>query len=1240
MTFVKRAITSDFSMVGDILSFEFDVENTGSVTLSNIVITDDIVASVSCPRTSLAPTETMMCSANYTVTQDDVNTGSVTNNASVASDLPNGDPLPPITGTATVDGEQTPSLELDKQAVDTAYMAVGDVLDYTYLVRNTGNVDIANISVTDDLIPSLSCPAATLAPSAEFTCTGSYTITQADIDNGSVTNVATADGTPAGGTLSPTTDQVTVDADQEPALTTVKTAATTEFDTVGDTITYDYVVTNSGNTTISDPISVSDNKIASVSCPALPSGGLLPTQSLTCSATYVVTQADIDAGSVTNTASATDGSVTSPTVDETVEATQAPAIAMTKTATPQSFAAVGETVSYDYIITNTGNVTLTNALTVSDDRIASVTCPALPAGGLAPGASLTCTGTDTITQADIDAGSVTNTASGTDGSVTTPPVSETVTADQKADLSIAKTALSLDYANVGDLVNYEYLVTNTGNATLVCTATYTVTQDDIDNGSVTNIASASIPGTTSSPDNATVNAVQAPELSITKTAGQASFSAVGDVLTYDYMVRNTGNVTLTGAITVSDDRIPSVACPSLPMAGLAPNETLSCTATYVVTQADIDAGDVINVASASNGDTTSPTDTATVPADQAPALTTIKSALSSTFNAPGQMIDYEFEVINSGNTTITDPISVSDNKIPTVTCPALPAGGLLPTASIVCTGTYEVTQADIDAGSVENFASSTDGNVTSPPVSKKVFATRMSTLEIEKSATNINFTLPGDITTYEYVVTNTGNTTITEPINVSDNLISNVMCPALPAGGLLPGDSLTCMADYTVTQDNLDVGVVTNIATATDGTITSAPDSETIPANANPAIELRKSSADGPYNTVGQILTYTFEVENTGNVTLTNDFEVVDNKVGTFVCFSGNLIPGQIESCTETYVVTQADIDNGSVTNDAYVMHPRASSPPDFVTIPAEQNPALSFVKTPLTADFANVGDTLSYEFEVTNSGNTTITFPVSVTDDRIANVVCPALPAGGLPPGGSLTCTATDTVTQADIDAGSVTNTASATDGNVTSEEEMASVNGVQTPSMSVNKIAGNSDFTMVGDVLDYTYIVTNDGNVTLTQPISIEDDRIGTIPCPALPAGGLLPNQTLTCTASDTVTQADLDAGFVTNTATATDGTTTSGPDDETVTGTQDPAMGIVKTANETGFSLAGDILTYDYVVTNTGNVTLTNPITVSDDKIATINCPALPTGGLLPTQTLTCTASYEVRMMRSSQRIKRLS
>jgi len=274
-------------------------------------------------------------------------------------------------------------------------------------------------------------------------------------------------------------------------------------------------------------------------------------------------------------------------------------------------------------VTNSGNVTITDPITVSDDRISTVSCPALPGGLLAPGSSITCT------------------------------------------------------------------------------ASYSVTQADIDAGAVTNIASASIPGATSEPDSVTVEAVQTPDISIVKTALQASFSAPGEVLTYEYMVRNTGNVTLQGNITVSDDRISSVACPSIPAAGFAPTETILCSASYVVTQADIDAGEVTNIASASNGDLISPTDTATVNAAQAPELDIVKRALDSTFNVPGDVLEYEYDVINMGNTTIVDPITVNDNRIANVVCPALPAGGLLPGDQITCAGSDVATQADIDAGVIE-----------------------------------------------------------------------------------------------------------------------------------------------------------------------------------------------------------------------------------------------------------------------------------------------------------------------------------------------------------------------------------------------------------------------------------------------------------------------------------------------------------------------------------------------------------
>ena len=1261
LSFDKRAIDTTFVTAGDVLDYEYDVTNTGNVTITGVSVSDDLIATINCPKTTLDPTESMTCQGSYTVTQADVDSGSVTNNAS-ADGTPAGGTLTPEADDVTVDGAQTPSLSLSKIPSAAEFAAPGETITYDYIVENTGNVTINGLTVSDDKIASVTCPTATLLPGATTTCTASYVTTQADVDAGFVTNNAEVDGTPVGGTLTPTPAIATVPATQAPELSVVKTASTTDFNAPGDTVSYSYVVTNEGNTTITDNISVADDKIATVSCPALPAGGLAPGDSLTCTAVYVVTQADIDAGEVTNIASATDGNIVSPDATETVTGTQSPSMAVVKTANEADFAAVGDVLTYDYVVTNDGNVTLTSAISINDDKIPSVSCPLLPAGGLVPGASLTCTASYSVTQADLDAGSVTNVASATDGTTTSPNVTENVDADQTPALSVAKSAQTASYANVGDSVVYDYVVTNTGNVTLTsavtvsddkipsvscpaipasglapnasltCTATYVVTQADIDAGSVTNIASASSGPVTSPTDTETVNADQAPALSVTKIARQSDFDSVGDIITYDYLVRNTGNVSFTGNISVSDDRISSVSCPALPMSGLAPGQDITCMATYLITQSDLDDGLVTNVASATGTPTggapvTSPTDAATVTADQAPELSVVKTAAESTYRNVGDVLTYSYLVTNSGNITITDMISVADDKITTVNCPAIPSGGLVPGASLTCDATYNVTQADIDAGAVVNIATATDGTTTSDPVTERVVATRLEGLEIVKTATNVNFTLPGDIVTYEYVVTNTGNVTVTNPISVDDNRISNVTCPALPTGGLLPTDSITCSANYIVTQDDLDVGVVTNVASATDGNVTSALTSETVPGNVNPAIEMRKSSTDTVFAMVGDVLSYSYEIENTGNVTLTSRVEIIDDKIGRFTCYSGNFIPGQIETCTADYAVTQADIDRGFVTNDAYAENPRASSPPDFVTINADRMPMLGLVKTARVTDYSAVGDVIAYEYAVTNTGNTTITFPIMVSDDKIASVSCPALPAEGLAPTQSITCVADYTVTQADLDAGFVTNNASATDGFVTPATDSETVNATQTPSLAINKVAQSSDFAAVGDILSYSYFVTNDGNVTITAPLTVSDDKITSVVCPALPSGGLLPNAVLECTADYAVTQADLDAGTVTNIASASDGTIVSPTDTATITGTQTPALTTVKTALETEFSVAGDILTYEYVVTNAGNVTITNAITVSDDKIASVSCPALPAGGLAPTATLTCSAAYEV-------------
>ena len=60
--------------------------------------------------------------------------------------------------------------------------------------------------------------SARLAPGALITCTASYTVSQADLNNGSVTNIATAAGSFNSQPVTSSPDTVTVEALQEPAL--------------------------------------------------------------------------------------------------------------------------------------------------------------------------------------------------------------------------------------------------------------------------------------------------------------------------------------------------------------------------------------------------------------------------------------------------------------------------------------------------------------------------------------------------------------------------------------------------------------------------------------------------------------------------------------------------------------------------------------------------------------------------------------------------------------------------------------------------------------------------------------------------------------------------------------------------------------------------------------------------------------------------------------------------------------
>ena len=99
---------------------------------------------------------------------------------------------------------------------------------------------------------------------------------------------------------------------------------------------------------------------------------------------------------------------------------------------------------------------------------------------------------------------------------------------------------------------------------------------------------------------------------------------------------------------------------------------------------------------------------------------------------------------------------------------------------------------------------------------------------------------------------------------------------------LAPGESVTCTAMYTITQEDLDAGVVINHATASasyDNTpVFSNTDTAIVIVDKNPALEIVKSVTPGTYDHVGEELTYSYVVTNTGNVTMTEPVTVTDDR--------------------------------------------------------------------------------------------------------------------------------------------------------------------------------------------------------------------------------------------------------------------------------------------------------------------------------------------------------------------------
>ena len=148
-----------------------------------------------------------------------------------------------------------------KSSTTTSITAAGQVVPYSFVVTNAGNMTLTGITVTDP-----NCNAAPAYVSGDsntdsklqltesWTYTCSHTVTQAEIDlGGNLSNTVTADLIES----APDTDSLNIPIIQSPAIALVKTAtlhmetvAPTDRVDVGDKIGYGFHITNIGNVTL------------------------------------------------------------------------------------------------------------------------------------------------------------------------------------------------------------------------------------------------------------------------------------------------------------------------------------------------------------------------------------------------------------------------------------------------------------------------------------------------------------------------------------------------------------------------------------------------------------------------------------------------------------------------------------------------------------------------------------------------------------------------------------------------------------------------------------------------------------------------------------------------------------------------------------------------------------------------------------------------------------------------------
>ena len=834
-------------------------------------------------------------------------------------------------------------------------------------------------------------------------------------------------------------------------------------------------------------------------------------------------------------------------------------------------------VFYRFTLENTGDVPL-SPISITDNTIDVSTCNAGFSGVTLPVAVaandnhiITCVAGPVA----ITPGSHTNTAHAT-GTFSAVPHDSTNSSATYATtgLTLDKTSVETTFLSAGNLIHYNYLVTNSGFAPLqgpvtvadnkatvtcpavstvgdldnfldpgesiTCTATYTITATDVSNAFVTNTATATVQGVNSNPDSVTVFLATSADVSIVKTLITSGPFTSGQTVNYTLVVANAGPSTATN-VQVTDT--PSnLSITSVTGSGCV---ALPCT--------------IASIASGGN--------------------TTIN--VSATISAPGS-----FD--NSATVSATEPDPNPGNNTDN-------------------TGNGGLTGASADVSVVKTL-------VTAGP-----------------------FTV-GQSISYTLFVANAGPSTATNvqvtdtPTNLSITSVTGGGCAALPCtiASMASGANATINVTATITAagsfDNSSTVSATEPDPVPGNNTDNTGNGGTAAASADMSVVKTLTTA-GPF-TDGQSITFTLFVANAGPSTATN-IQVTDTPSNLTItnvtgggcsalpCTIASMASGANVTITVTATIASQGAFNNSATVSANESDPNIGNNTDNTGNGGTAAPSadVSVLKTLITSGPFVLGQSISYTLFVANAGPSTAT-NVNVTDTptnlNITNVSggCAALPCtiASLAALANTTINVTATITAVGAFDNSATVSATEPDpvpGNNTDSTGNGGT-AVASADVSVVKTLITSGPFNAGQSISYTLVVANGGPSTATNvqvtdtPTNLTITNVSGGGCAALPCtiASLASGANVTITVTATITSVGAFDNSATATATEPDpnpGNNTDSTGNGGITGAS-ADVSVVKTLTTAGPFTVGQTVSYTLVIANAGPSTATN-IQVTD-------------------------------------------